>query len=615
VSVVITPLVLAGVGFLQWRRVRSGSARDQELGQDEGEAERFARRSAVLLAGTTAGALINPAFTVVTVPFLVVHALPTFRQGYLELREGKLGGGVVRALAGGGMLVTGAFWVLSLSGVLYGYIDRLQLRALRRSQRRLKSVFGELPCKAWVRRGEGDVEVALADLTVGDLVVVSAGQTIPVDGRIESGEAGIDQQVLTGEAQPAVKTVGDSVLAATVVRSGSIAVRVERAGAATVVASLVEILNRTTAHTSAFERKGEVIANRTVAPTLTLAALAQVLLGSEASICALAVYPGNEGMRMLGPLSVLSYVRHAAEQRILIKDRRVMESLLAVDTVVFDGTATLTEKSPGSASGDTALLVKELQARGMAVYILSGDRHPETERLALQLGVEHVVVGALPEQRAEQIRAWREEGKRVCFVGDGINDSIALRAADVSVSLTGAAMIAADTASVVLLDGNLERLPLLFDLAKDLAVNQRHNLMALLAPSPILAVGIFLLGLRTFATLLLTSAGALIATANATLVAERRLLTLQYRPLRSLPASQPTDELDAAAPPRTELTELDAEARLALAVGAAFQTVKRTGRRLLAVLDHGFSTAIEAVSRSAERLAVVEDLAVADKKL
>jgi hypothetical protein len=178
-------------------------------------------------------------------------------------------------------------------------------------------------------------------------------------------------------------------------------------------------------------------------------------------------------------------------------------------------------------------------------------------------------------------------------VGDGINDSVALRAADVSVSLTGAAMIASDTASVVLLDGNLERLPLLFDLAKDLAVNQRHSLTALLAPSPILAAGIFLLGFRTVATLLLTSAGALAATANATLIAEQRLLKLPYRPLQSLPASQPVDERDAAAPP---VTELDAEAKLALALGTAVQTVQRAGR-----------WALEALSRAAERLAVIDE--------
>jgi cation transport ATPase len=620
---VITPLVLAGVGFMGWRRARSGRAlaqapvsqapdspgstaarADAKLAQDEAEAERFARRSVVLLAGTTAGALINPAFTVLTVPFLVVQALPLFREGYEEIRGGKLGGGMVRMLAGGGMLLTRAFWVLSLSGVLYGYIDRLQLRALRRVQRRLAGVFGELPSKAWVRRDGSDIEVALADVAVGDLVVVGAGQTIPADGRVESGEASIDQQALTGEAEPVEKAAGDSVLAATVVRSGSIAVRVERAGVATVVASLEEILNRTTVQPSAFERKSEVIADRSVAPTLALAALAQALFGSGASICTLAVYPGEDGMRLLGPLSVLSYVRHAAEQRILIKDGRVLESLLAIDTVVFDGAATLTEAHPGVASGDAALLVKALKARGMAVYILSGDRPGETERLALQLGVDPVVAGALPEQRAERIRAWRGEGKRVCFVGDGINDSIALRAADVSVSLTGPARIAADTASVVLLDGNLERLVLLFDLAKDHAVNQRHSLTALLAPSPLLVAGIFLLGFRTAATLLLTSAGALIATANASLIAERRLLELPYRPLKSLPAAQPMDEADAAASPAAEL---DTEEQLARTLGAALQTAKQAGRRLLASLDKRFGAAIDALGRTAERIAIADN--------
>jgi len=209
---VITPLVLAGVGVQWWRRARSGGARDQPqivpvwrpvsaaaatrvaaLAQYERVVERFARRSLVLFAGTTLGALVNPAFTVVTVPFLVVHALPLFREGYLEIRSGKLGGGTVRALAGGGMLLTRAFWVLSLSGALSGYIDKLQVRAWRRAEHRLGRVFGELPRTARVRRGADgadgadEVDVALEDLMPGDLVVVSEGQTIPADGRIEGG--------------------------------------------------------------------------------------------------------------------------------------------------------------------------------------------------------------------------------------------------------------------------------------------------------------------------------------------------------------------------------------------------------------------------------------------
>lgn len=670
----IIQLILVGAGLMTWRRKRaeqanaatpstpepapapasapapkpSGPQTQAQLLEHEAAVERFTQRSLALLAGTTAGALVSPVFTTITVPLLVWHALPLFRQGYQEVKDGKVGGGTVRALAGGGMLWSHAYWALSLSSVLFGYTDKLQLKVRRRSQHGLGTVFGELPRTVWVRRGEVDVEVPFDTLVVGDRVVVGAGEPIPVDGRIESGEASIDQQALTGEAQPVEKGIGDSVLAATVVLSGSIVILVERAGAATVVASIEEILARTSDYTSALELKGKVIAERTVVPTLALTAITGLFCGRDAAVCMLALYPG-EGMRTLGPLSLLNYVRHAAEHRILVKDARVLETLQDIDTVVFDKTGTLTEKIPGvaavhvfgGAEADDVLglaaaaearqqhpialairkaastrglalptiedasyriglgvivtvagarvlvgsrrflagqgvripseldrleslsggsghslvyvargaqvlgaielapqvraevesLVRELQARGLAVYILSGDHQQPTERLAARLGVDHFVAATLPDQKAAQIEAWRAAGKRVCFVGDGINDSIALRTADVSVSLTGASAIAADTANVVLLDGNLERLPLLFDLAKDLQVNMRRNLMALVAPSPLLALGIPFLHLRYLATTLLVSASGLVGLANATLGASRRLERLRQRAL------------------------------------------------------------------------------------
>lgn len=562
-----------------WRRARSGTAPDTAA-EDELAVERFSRRSLVLLVGTTAGALLHPMFTVATVPFLVVHALPLFREGYQEIRDGKLGGGVVRALAGGGMLATGAFWVLSLSGVLYGYIDRLQLRARRRAQDRLAGVFGQLPGRAWRRRGETelDVEVALDELVVGELVAVGAGQAIPADGRIESGAASIDESALTGEAALAERTIGDHVLAATVVRSGRIAVRVERVGAETVVARLEDAVRRAAEHTWSAERQGEVIADRTVGPTLALAAVAQALLGSDASICTLAVYPGD-GMRMLGPLSALRYVRFAAERGIALCNGRALEALAAIDTVVLDeAAAAVLARGAGAGAG----AIDALRARGLEVHVVS--------RPARDV--------------AARIRAWQADGRRVCAVGDGRGGAIAQGAADASVSIAGVAAFAPDAhdahdahdapdghgaraaADVVLLDGDLGKLPLVFDLARDLAINLRHDLTALLAPSPLLAAGIFLLGFRTPATLLLTSAGVLAATANATLVADQRLRAL------ASPASAP----DAP----------DSEQQLAQQLGAAAQTVERTVRRLLGALDRRLGPTIAALGRAAQRVATID---------
>ena len=555
-----------------WRRARSGTAPDTAA-EDELAVERFSRRSLVLLVGTTAGALLHPIFTVATVPLLVVHALPLFREGYQEIRDGKLGGGVVRALAGGGMLVTGAFWVLSLSGVLYGYIDRLQLRARRRAQDRLSGVFGQLPRRAWRRRGETDldIEVALDELVVGELVAVGAGQAIPADGRIESGAASIDESALTGEAALAERTIGDHVLAATVVRSGRIAVRVERVGADTVVARLEDAVRRTAEHTWSAERQGEVIADRTVGPTLALAAVAQALLGSDASICTLAVYPGD-GMRMLGPLSALRYVRFAAERGIALCNGRALEALAAIDTVVLDEAAAAV-LARGAGAGAGAGAIDALRARGLEVHVVS--------RPARDV--------------AARIRAWQADGRRVCAVGDGRGGAIAQGAADASVSIAGVAAFARDApdgrgarpaADVVLLDGDLGKLPLVFDLARDLAVNLRHDLTALLAPSPVLAAGIFLLGFRTPATLLLTSAGVLAATANATLVADQRLRAL------ASPASAPDSP--------------GSEEQLAQRLGAAAQTVERTVRRLLGALDRRLGPTIAALGRAAQRVATID---------
>jgi cation transport ATPase len=603
VSAVITPLVLTGVGFMGWRRARSGTAQDapgsapggandgparigaaatskaDELAQHELAVERFARRSLVLLIGTTAGALLHPLFTVATVPFLAVHALPLFREGYQEIRDGKLGGGVVRALAGGGMLATRAFWVLSLSGVLSGYIDRLQIRARRRSQDRLAGVFGQLPRTAWLRRGDADtdVEVAAGEIAAGELVVVGAGQTVPVDGRIESGAASVDERALTGEAALAERTIGDRVLAATVVRSGRIAIRVERVAEGTAVARLEDAVHRAADHAGIAERQGEVIADRTVGPTLALAAVAQALLGSDASICALAVYPGH-GMRMLGPLSALRYLRFAAERQIAVCNGRALEALAAIDTVVLDeAAAAVLARSAvvpidGAADGDANHVVRALRARGLEVHVVP---RPAAEVAA-------------------RIRAWQRDGRRVCAVGDGRGGPIAQGAADASVSMAGIAAFAGapgagDVADAVLLDGDLAKLALVFDLARDLAVNLRHDLTALLAPSPLLAAGIFLLGFRTSATLLLTSAGALAATANATLVADQRL-----RALSSSPAEGRAPRTTSAADP---------EAQLAQSLGVAARTVERTVRRLLGAIDRRFGPTIAALGKTAQRVA------------
>ncbi|MGB0386666.1 MAG: HAD-IC family P-type ATPase, partial [Ardenticatenaceae bacterium] len=76
-----------------------------------------------------------------------------------------------------------------------------------------------------------------------------------------------------------------------------------------------------------------------------------------------------------------------------------------------------------------------------------------TRRLAQELGIDHYFANTLPENKADLVKQLQEEGRTVCFVGDGINDAIALKQAHVSISLRGATTIAMDTAQIVLMDG------------------------------------------------------------------------------------------------------------------------------------------------------------------
>jgi Cu2+-exporting ATPase len=134
-----------------------------------------------------------------------------------------------------------------------------------------------------------------------------------------------------------------------------------------------------------------------------------------------------------------------------------------------------------------------LRHQGMALYVLSGDQDAPTARLAGDLGMDGFFANTLPEQKAERVKALQAQGKKVCFIGDGINDAIALRQAEVSISLRGATTVATDAAQVVLMDDDLTQLRVLWDLAegfeRSLASNARRSLQfSLLAAAGVLAL-------------------------------------------------------------------------------------------------------------------------------
>jgi Cu2+-exporting ATPase len=132
-------------------------------------------------------------------------------------------------------------------------------------------------------------------------------------------------------------------------------------------------------------------------------------------------------------------------------------------------------------------IIRSLHARGIQTVIISGDNEAPTQRLATELGISRYFAEVLPQDKANLVAQLQAEGHKVCFVGDGINDAIALKTANVAISLRGATTIATDMADIVFMDGALRQLPTLFQLADEFAANMFINLVAAVVP-PVLGI-------------------------------------------------------------------------------------------------------------------------------
>jgi Cu2+-exporting ATPase len=163
-------------------------------------------------------------------------------------------------------------------------------------------------------------------------------------------------------------------------------------------------------------------------------------------------------------------------------------------------------------------IVEGLRSRGVKhMAIISGDHEGPTKQLAERLGMDRYFAQVLPQDKAKHVEELQKEGRTVCFVGDGINDSIALKQANVSISLRGASSIATDTAHVVFLEESLERLLDLRDIAHDLDRNVRRSWNLILAPNALCIAGAFTMGFGIMASVVTNNVAAMAALANGML--------------------------------------------------------------------------------------------------
>ena len=378
--------------------------------------------------------------------------------------------------------------VMIISFVLTGRL--LEERAKNSTASAIRSLMGLAPKTARIEQYSAETkqmelcEVPVATLGKGDIVEVRAGEKIPVDGCVTASDAGVDESMISGEPLPVSKQTGDKVFAGTIVKSGTLRFRAEQVGEETVLAGIIRMVREAQNSKAPVQRTVDKIALIFVPTVFVLSILTFVLwyfLGGSgmlprailSAVCVL-VIACPCAMGLATPTALMVGIGKAAQKNILIKDAVALENLRNIDALVIDKTGTLTiprsgdnlkeERGEGITARETLKpfareAMQELRERGIEVYMMSGDVEEAVHYWANEAGIEHYQSKVMPQDKENLVRKLQTEGKRVAMVGDGINDSQALAAADVSIAMGKGTDIAMDVAQVTLMGTDLRRIP------------------------------------------------------------------------------------------------------------------------------------------------------------
>lgn len=259
----------------------------------------------------------------------------------------------------------------------------LESRSKQRTGEALSSLMQLQAKTAWRQNGQEFVEVAIEQVQVGDVLQIKPGGSMPVDGEIISGQAQVDEAMLTGESVPVSKQSGDQVAAGTINLDGLLLIKANKVGQETVLARIVELVKNAQNSKAPIERLADQVSAWFVPAVLVIALLTLIWwswwtgLGLAISfMIAVLVIACPCALGLATPTAMIVGVGAAAKRGILIKNAESLERLHQVTTVVFDKTGTLTEGKPSVTQLVPAQGVDEQQLLRLAAALESNSEHP-----------------------------------------------------------------------------------------------------------------------------------------------------------------------------------------------------------------------------------------------
>jgi heavy metal translocating P-type ATPase len=263
-----------------------------------------------------------------------------------SLRHGDLGVDLIALLAMAGALVGGELLAGSIVAVMLTGGNALEEYASGRARRELTALLRRAPSVAHRRHGDGWEEVEIAAVVPGDVVLVRAGEVVPVDGTLESTRASIDASAVTGESLPVAQRRGESVRSGTANAGGPFELRATRAAADSSYAALVRLVEQAQRERPPFTRMADRYAVVFLVVTLTLAGLAWAISGEAIRALAVLVVATPCPLILAAPIALVAGLSRAAAAGIVLKGGTALEQLAGTRTVLLDKTGTLTRGQP-----------------------------------------------------------------------------------------------------------------------------------------------------------------------------------------------------------------------------------------------------------------------------
>lgn len=477
----------------------------------------------------------------------------------------------------------------------------LEDRAKGNTSTAIKKLMGLQPKIVIVINSDGvEFQKEVADVEVGDHILVKPGEKIAVDGIVVSGSSYVDESMLSGEPIPLLKMEGERVFAGTINQKGSFRFQAQKVGKDTMLAQIIKLVQDAQGSKAPVQKMVDKIAGVFVPVVIGISVftfLIWLLVGGEnglvqgllAAVTVLVIAcPCALGLAT--PTAIMVGVGKGAENGILIKDAESLEQAMKIDSIVLDKTGTITVGRPqvtdelwvdvddtaksillsiekqsehpladavvkylGDVSevsvsnfnsitgkgamaqfekdtyfvGNRKLLaennitigdnlikqagqwsdesktviwfansskalgvfaisdkiketsvaaIKEMQAMGIEVFMLTGDNEFTARAISKQTGIHQFKAEVLPQDKAEFVKELQQQGKLVAMVGDGINDSTALATADVSIAMGRGSDIAMDVAKMTIISSDLSKIPQAIKLSKQTVSTIKQNL-------------------------------------------------------------------------------------------------------------------------------------------